>query len=294
MARIQLGKMLLRPSSNRLSNREVPYLRAGLLGRQEIAESLPTMFASPGDIKNYQVRRGDLLVAEGGDVGQTGFVTDVPTDTIIQNSLHRVRPISGDVRYLKHVLDAVRCSGWLDVICNRSSFGHLTVEKLSKLTIPWPSRCTQRVIADFLDSETARLDALGLQKVALRSRLRERQQGTASQALDALGTQFGRVPLRRFVARIEQGWSPVCDSVPAEPTQWGVLKTSAVSTGRFQPDENKRLPQNTELDRRWVVNDGDLLVTRGSGSADSVGRAAVARVGECHLLLSDLIYPSTA
>ena len=41
---------------------------------------------------------------------------------------------------------------------------------------------------------------------------------------------------------------------------------------------------------RWKLQDGDLLVTRGSGSRSLVGRACVARVGVRNLTLSDLVY----
>ena len=63
-----------------------------------------------------------------------------------------------------------------------------------------------------------------------------------------------------------------------------------MSSGTFLAQNNKRLPDEIEPDLRWLLRDGDLLVTRGSGSRRKVGRASVARLGERNLTLSDLVY----
>jgi type I restriction enzyme S subunit len=54
--------------------------------------------------------------------------------------------------------------------------------------------------------------------------------------------------------------------------------------------EHKRLPADIEPDHRYQVQDGDILLTRGSGSPDHVGVAALAKTEERQLLLSDLLY----
>jgi len=160
IAEVRLGKML-QPKPNAPTDSEVHYLRAGSLEGLTGDNALRKMWASPTERASYSVRQGDLIVAEGGDVGRSVFAPEVPDDTIIQNSLHRVRPRSGDVRFLKYSLEAIYHSGWLDVLCNKATFGHLTREKLAALSVPWPSdESQQRAIADFLDAETARIDVL--------------------------------------------------------------------------------------------------------------------------------------
>ncbi len=174
IAEVRLGKML-QPKPNAPTDSEVHYLRAGSLEGLTGDNALRKMWASPMERANYCVRRGDLIVAEGGDVGRSAFVPEVPDDTIIQNSLHRVRPRSGDIRFLKYALNAVYTSGWLDVLCNKATFGHLTREKLSALSISWPSDNQQRAIADYLDAETARIDALIEKKRRMIELLEERR-----------------------------------------------------------------------------------------------------------------------
>lgn len=86
---VQLGKML---QNNLVTENDqlVPYLKAihVLWGKVSLAE-LPEMWASPFELRQYQVRDSDLLVCEGGEVGRAGIVADPPNDCIIQNALHR-------------------------------------------------------------------------------------------------------------------------------------------------------------------------------------------------------------
>ena len=163
-------------------------------------------------------------------------------------------------------------------------------DDLRALPILMPKVEVQAAIADYLDIETGRIDALICKKRRMIELLEERERALLDQWYDYLSSDYGLVAVRRWSTRIEQGWSPVCDSEPAQSDEWGVLKTSAVSTGVFLAMNNKRLPDETEPDMRWQVGDGDLLVTRGSGSRSMVGRACVARVGNRHLTLSDLVY----
>lgn len=195
VAEIRLGKML-QPKPNSPGDYEVSYLRAGSLERLGGTEALRKMWASPAEAANYEVRSGDLIVAEGGDVGRSAFVPEVPAHTIIQNSLHRIRPRAGDARFLKYALEAVYHSGWLNVLCNKATFGHLTREKLASLRVPWPSDNQQRVIADFLDAETARIDALIAKKRRLDDVVRLRLS-----ALIGTATTEGRpIQVRRLVS----------------------------------------------------------------------------------------------
>lgn len=158
---VQLGKMLQNAPLGE-QDRSVRYLKAFHVSWGRVAtDDLPEMWASADDLRQYSVRAGDLLVCEGGEVGRAGIIGTVPPNSIIQNSLHRVRAKdSSDVRYLQHVLCAVGAAGWFEVLCNRATIAHLTSEKLAELRIPLPAVEEQRAIAARLDRETARIDAL--------------------------------------------------------------------------------------------------------------------------------------
>lgn len=200
-----LGKML-QTAPRGPEDQEVSYLRAGSLDVLPDTSELPTMFAGIKEMKDYSVRGGDLLVAEGGDAGRAEFVPEsIGRQTILQNSLHRVRLRSeGDIRFVRYALMSIHCSGYLDVLCNKTTFGHLTVEKLRNLRIPWPSPCEQRQIADALDFETARIDALISKKYRLIELLDEHKKLLCEEALADFRQSEQLVPLKYLVSESDE------------------------------------------------------------------------------------------
>lgn len=285
---IVLGKMLQTGPSTVLDV-EVPYLKSASVqwaGVNVDADSL--MWASPKELRNLNVARGDLVVCEGGDVGRAAVYAG-PTGYIFQNSVHRVRARHGnDVRFFRYVLEAAHGSGWFDVLCNKATIRHLTGEKLGSLEIPLPLPDEQRRIAAFLDAQTDAIDSL----LAIRGKqirlVEERVRALRDMRVNDLSATWGTVPLRRYVRSIEQGVSPQCDAVPAGDKEWGVLKLSCIRRGTFVASENKRLPDNELVLSGNAVRRGDLLVTR-ANTPDLVGDVAVVDRGE-RLLLPDLIY----
>jgi len=180
---IQLGKMLQnKPDSDELL---VPYAKAlhVLWGKVE-TNVLPEMWANTFEIQQYGIKKGDLLVCEGGEVGRAGIVESPPKQCIIQNALHRVRAKnSSDLRYLLYVLHAVNSSTWFNVLCNKATIAHFTREKFSDLIIPIPPLPEQRAIAAFLDRETEHIDTLTIKVRESTSKLREYRTALISAAV---------------------------------------------------------------------------------------------------------------
>ena len=191
-----LGKML-QPGKNGPDEKLVPYLKAGHVQWSgiDIPENLPLMWASPSDVAGLQPSKGDLLVCEGGEVGRAALVQEaLPEETIIQNSLHLIR--EGALAYppyLKYAIEHIAASGWLDLVCNKATIAHLTVDKLRVLPIPYWTHPAQTRIANFLDEKTGRIDALIAEKERLTKLLLEEEQSCIDGAV--LG---GQAPLSHF------------------------------------------------------------------------------------------------
>ncbi|MDO8845443.1 restriction endonuclease subunit S [Methylicorpusculum sp.] len=181
---ISLGKML-QPSPNNPDDVETPYIKAINVQWSGInTEDLPTMWASSSEIKALNLKIDDLLVCEGGEVGRASILSNTtPDNCIYQNALHRVRSETNDVRYLKYCLKQASESGWFDVLCNRATIAHFTVEKFRELRIHIPPPKTQRLIADYLDRETARIDALVTEKEKMLALLEEKRAALISRAV---------------------------------------------------------------------------------------------------------------
>ena len=109
-------------------------------------------------------------------------------------------------------------------------------------------------------------------------------------------TELGWVPkewdvgvLNDFLKNIEQGWSPDCDSKPAQSGHWGVLKTTAVVWTGFNCCENKALPVKLKPRLEYEVKVGDVLMTR-AGPGNRVGVVACIDSVQIKLMLSDKLY----
>lgn len=160
--------------------------------------------------------------------------------------------------------------------------------------VPVPPLGEQRTIADFLDRETAQIDAMVDAQERLVALLEERRGALLThvlfprlRSLDALNEEA--TPMRYLVESISQGWSPECESHPGDEDEWSVLKLGAVNHGVFVPTENKRLPSDLEPRPDITVRKGDIVMSR-ANTRQLVGSAAVVPRDYPRLMLSDLLY----
>ena len=85
---------------------------------------------------------------------------------------------------------------------------------------------------------------------------------------------WNTVNLKNCIESIDSGWSPQCESYPANSSQWGVLKTTSVDWSGFQENANKKLPDHLEPRSEIEVKPYDILVTR-AGPTERVGVVSV-------------------
>lgn len=304
-----LGKMLQTETSSDTDELK-PYLRAANIRWSGVDISdINMMWLSERDRNQLQLKRGDLLISEGGDVGRSAIWKGELAECYIQNSVNRVRACSSDsTEFLYYWMACAKSKGYIDVLCNKSTIAHFTAEKVSDVVTPYPPSAEQAVIAAFLDHETAKIDALIAEQEKLIALLAEKRQATISHAVtrglnpdvpmkDSGVAWLGEVPahwgvcsLRRVIASIEQGWSPECYAREAEANEWGVLKAGCLNGGVFRPSENKALPPTLIPNTTYEVGIGDVLMSRASGSPERVGSTAIVTATRSGLMLSDKIF----
>lgn len=181
---IDLGKMLSPEVAN--GPYPLPYL-----GNQHVrwdhvvVDDLPTMSIDPSERERYTLRPGDLLVCEGGEVGRTAMWRGELDVCAYQKALHRLRARNdGDVaRYLYFALVTAAGLGVFEAEGNRSTFVHLTSEKLRRHRFPFPPTAEQAKIAEYLDREAGRLDTLSQRVQAMIEKLREYRQALITAAV---------------------------------------------------------------------------------------------------------------
>jgi type I restriction enzyme S subunit len=85
------------------------------------------------------------------------------------------------------------------------------------------------------------------------------------------------------------GWSPQCLPTKRVDGNWGVLKVSAVTWGKFNPEENKELPPHLEPRNEHEIHSGDFLISR-ANTADLVAKAVIVPPSApTKLMMSDKI-----
>lgn len=156
---IQLGKML-QPEKKSSGDTYEPYICAANLSSGTFRlDEVKYMWISEPEKDIYRLKRDDLLVTEGGDVGISSIWKDDISPCYFQNALHRVVPKKGSSnRFLHYWLIVLKSVGYIDLICNKSTIAHFTKEKFAQSLILSIPLQTQEKIADYLDSKCSQID----------------------------------------------------------------------------------------------------------------------------------------
>lgn len=180
---VQLGKML---DEKRIVGANLaPYLRNVDVQWEGINTiDLPRMDFSEEDRKRYALQEGDLLICEGGEVGRTAIWKGELDECFFQKAVHRLRPTSeqDEPRFFRYFMRMAVDAG-LFTLRTASTIPHLTAEQLRVVRFPAPPRPQQRAIADYLDRETARIDALIAAKERVLELLAEKRQAIITLAV---------------------------------------------------------------------------------------------------------------
>lgn len=272
------------------------------------------------DIVNYRledapsrarriVRNGDVIISTVRTYLQAiAPIENPPENLIVSTGFAVVRPSDVlDHRFCKYALRAYR---FLWEVKSRStgvSYPAINASDLGDIRVSLPEVSAQRLIANYLDRETARIDGLIEEKERMLALLEEKRAAiiscVATRGLDPdipfkpSGVEWlDEIPahweLRRikFVTTcLDQGNSPIAANTPAGADELGVLKLSAVSKGRFKREENKALRATDEGEQLLALRKGDVLMTRGN-TPELVADVACVPNDEPNLLLPDLIY----
>ena len=246
----------------------------------------------PESFETYQIVEPDTLVFRFTDLqnDQRSLRTARVTERgIITSAYGAATPIGLDARFADYLMRSY------DTTKVFYSFGggvrqSLKLRDIARMPVIAPPNSIQRMIADYLDRETAQIDTLIAKQEQLVSVLEERRASMVDAGLRSTKS-FVTVQLRRVLQRVDQGVSPQAGAFPAtEPHEIGVLKSGCVNHGIFREGENKSLPLDFEYATELLARPGDLLVSRASGSPGLVGSAAVVEHVTAKLLLSDKLF----
>ena len=285
----------------RAGERDLPLLsvsaRYGVVPRESIADGP----SRAEDLSNYKVcQPGDIVLnrmsAYQGAVGRSTLAGLVSPDYMV------VRP-SKDVesRYFNHLFRSQwfvgQMTSRLRGIGSSDNGGvrtpRINPEDLGDISVDLPDLTEQRRIADFLDTETARIDSLVEKKQAVIALLEERTQAIINQATPGavvLGTDGRPIGITGLdcvrlgaVASIHGGFTmDEGRDAGTDTVTMPYLRVANVLDGSLALEDVKEVTLPRVMAERCTLRPGDVLMTEG-GDPDKLGRGTVwpGKFGPC-------------
>ena len=161
VAHVELGKTLDKVKN---TGTYYPYLRSvnvqwGYVDLSDVKE----MKFEPEEIERYTIKKNDLLICEGGDVGRC-CVWNKNESILYQNAIHRVRFYNSiNCNFYMYFMMYLEAKGTLKRISNGVTIKHLTNTVLSNIIIPLPPLAEQERIVNAVETLFAQIDKIAEQ-----------------------------------------------------------------------------------------------------------------------------------
>jgi type I restriction enzyme S subunit len=233
-----------------------------------------------------RLRYNDVLISITADLGRIGLFDGTFPAYINQHvALVRLREpqlAPFVARYLTSV-SGQQDLGLMDRGITRAGLG---LDDIRAVPIPLAPLTEQRRIVAKLDVLTAGLARARaeLERVPILVRRMKHQALIACFA----GAGQSERELGALLLRIESGKNMRCEERPPRDGELGVVKVSAVTWGRFDPDESKTLPPDYSPPEKARIRAGDLLFSR-ANTLELVGAVVLVDSEPNGLFLSDKI-----
>ena len=158
IAKVELGKTLDRAKNTGINH---PYLRSvNVCWNKVDLTDLNEMRFEPDELERYTIRRNDLLICEGGDVGRS-CVWTAEDEIQYQNALHRVRFYGGcNPFYYMYYMMYYENRGIIKALCKGVTIKHLTRNILSLIPFALPPLEEQNRIVEQLKQIFSLLDSI--------------------------------------------------------------------------------------------------------------------------------------
>lgn len=291
IANVDLGRQ--RSPEHAQGPHMVPYLRAanvidGHLDLNDIKE----MNFNPDEQQVFGLQAGDILVSEGsGSIRTVGasavWRAEIPGRICFQNTLLRVRPRSTttDPRFLAWWCRFAYADGLFASAASGANIFHLSAERLRSLPVRHPPLPIQTRIADFLDAETARIDAIIAKKRKVIELVQERSKSVVdrlfgapvrySQAGVPVGLGDHSMVRLGVVAAVRSGLTlDAARTLDDSAVVRAYLRVANVQDGYLDLSEIKDVAVPASWTSRFELRRGDVLMTEG-GDPDKLGRGTV-------------------
>ncbi|EDP6889970.1 restriction endonuclease subunit S [Campylobacter upsaliensis] len=159
VGKVVLGKMLCNEYQKGYSH--CYYLKSKNLQWLNVEVSqVEKMWFSEYEKSLYRIKKDDLLVSEGGEVGKTCIWNNELAECYIQNSVHKITLNKfNNAKFFLYAFFAYGKLGVFDSVVSRVSIAHLVLEKLVNVDMVVPPLQEQKQIANFLDEKCEKINS---------------------------------------------------------------------------------------------------------------------------------------
>ncbi|WP_219605097.1 restriction endonuclease subunit S, partial [Vibrio parahaemolyticus] len=246
--------------------------------------------------EEQKLKYGDLLISSANSwelVGKVSFIENLNYEATAGGFISIVRPKFNkiDERYLYHWVSSPKIQHAIRY-CGRqtTNISNLDVERFKELEIPLPPLAEQERIASILDKADAirrkRQQAIELADDFLRAVF-----------LDMFGDPVENPKgwkvksLSEGIESISSGWSAKGENYPCDKDNYGVLKISAVTSGKFRPEENKFVYAEDIPEGKTLIypKKGDLLFSR-ANTRELVAATCIVPADYNNIFLPDKLW----
>ncbi|EAI5357250.1 restriction endonuclease subunit S [Campylobacter upsaliensis] len=158
VGKVVLGKMLCNEHQKGYSH--CYYLKSKNLQWLNVEVSqIEKMWFSEYEKSLYRIKKDDLLVSEGGEVGKTCIWNNELAECYIQNSVHKITLNKfNNAKFFLYLFFTYGKLGVFDSVVSRVSIAHLVLEKLVNVDMVVPPLQEQKQIANFLDEKCEKIN----------------------------------------------------------------------------------------------------------------------------------------
>ncbi|EAI7244883.1 restriction endonuclease subunit S [Campylobacter upsaliensis] len=159
VGKVVLGKMLCNEHQKGYSH--CYYLKSKNLQWLNVEVSqIEKMWFSEYEKSLYRIKKDDLLVSEGGEVGKTCIWNNELAECYIQNSVHKITLNKfNNAKFFLYLFFTYGKLGVFDSVVSRVSIAHLVLEKLVNVDMVVPPLQEQKQIANFLDKKCEKINS---------------------------------------------------------------------------------------------------------------------------------------
>jgi type I restriction enzyme, S subunit len=234
----------------------------------------PELKLQPGDV---------LLAKDGNTLGITNIVRKLPRSATVNGSIAVLRAFDVEPRFLRYSLASSTTQDLIESIKGGMGVPHLFQWDIKRLPINLPPLDEQRRIANFLDAETARIDALIASRRTQVSILEELELARISEHLSSakvIGPVYAYfdVQLGKMLNPERASGNNQQPYLRHANIHWYEISTDDVATMTFEPDER----------RRYGLRPGDLLINEGGAGGTAEAAVWDGRIDDGHRRAAEL------